>query len=905
MKLQHQSHLANRIFLMVTTFVAITAAASLAISLLQLNRTLKAGQQQEGLVLAGSIARGSELGILTADPQFLESSFMTAAAHPEIVFIAAYDAHGATIREQSRSDVALGLSPETAREIPRMTSARMGAPLHLGKNTVDDFYAPVTTHPGGDAWSESLLGRGSPGDAQHDQVVGLIRIGLSHKRIVAARNEAIASSSGIFAAVLAAAILLSSVFSRRLTKPIAKLEQATRQISEGDLDVELEISSSDEVGALSNAFNAMAGALKQTTVSKDYVDNIVASMSEALVVISADRTIATINDAASRLLGYGRSELAGRSTDLLFADANPMDSNRWEELSRGHVISNIETRFRAKDGRGISVDLSVAPMLNRSGKMQNAVAVARDVSETQRILDELRLRTADLEKHRIVLTSMLEDNDRARALAEAERRKTQTAVDTMSEGLVMFGPAGELLLINPAARRILQMPEGMPVDTDIIIQALGFDFKPFLAAEESDRSAHLLHDLVVGDAVKHTIRIEGMPVIGAEERLGAMLVMRDVTRERQLDDAKHELITNVSHELRTPLAAIANIVSNALVGVTGPVSDKLRSHLEIARINAKRLGNIIDNLIDIASLDAGHVAIHRAPTDFLALAEEVARGIEPEMSQKRIKFDRQITAEPTQIYCDPIAIGQVMRNLLSNAVRYTPQEGIVRFTVERLEGSVEVTIVDSGVGIPLEDQASIFERFHQVGRSYGPGEKGLGLGLPISRHLVEMHGGSIGLASATGRGSRFHFRLPLLEGEALIDAYLSDRIAEMAKGGMRPFLWLFAPRPFAEVINEEETGELETVMLEQLESAVRETVAELRSLVVHIAPREEVVAIVSDRGNEAMQRLAERIEAAFRRFSFTFKEHRAMREILLAHTVCVDPTTLPKEYLEALRRSVN
>ena len=900
MKLGTRSHLANRILSMVAAIIFAMTVVFVAFYSMHTRRILDAQQRDEGISLCESIAGASELGVLSGDKSFLLPIFNNIMDHKGASFMAAYDAEGRIIYEASNRQMDLSLPAETVAVLMKAGVSTYRGTIELPDEEIDDFYAPVLESGYEEDWSESLLGTEEEAKPRRGRPIGIVRMGLSREEIARVQRQSLAFSLSAAVVIMALGILIASLVSRRITEPIAKLEQVTKRITDGDLDVSLEVASNDEVGSLASAFNSMASALKQTTVSKDYVDSIVSSMNDSLFVFSADRTIAGINDAASALLGYEHSELEGRPADVLFADTTPIDTATWNEIGQGATLANAEVEFLRKDGDRVKASLSVAAMFDNHGRLRGAVGVARDITEVQRLLNELRSRSDELERHRVVLTSMLEDNERARAVAEAERQKTRAAVDSMAEGLVMFGAASEILLLNPAARRMLRLAEGEEAETGKLSRLLGFDLRPFLSSGSSDESATLLHDATVGEEHRRTLRIEGLSVEHAGLRIGSMLVMRDVTRERQLDEAKHELLTNVSHELRTPLAAISNIISNTLVGVTGTISDKLRSHLEIARINTKRLSNIIDNLLDIASLDAGSVTIRREPADFGALADEVVRSLEPEMAQKGIRFDKQPPSEPVEIYCDTTAIAQVMRNLLTNAIRFTPQDGIVRLMMERVGDQIEVAVVDSGVGIPPEDQPSIFERFHQVGRTYGPGEKGLGLGLSISRHLVEMHGGTIGLTSSQGRGSRFYFRLPLFSGTALIDAYLSDRLQEMARGGAIPRLWTFSPS-FIEGSERVDEGDLFRVAAERLESLIREVLVDTKHVVSHVVEANEVLAVVMEKRDGATN--AERVEAAVKRFSFSYADRSVVCEAAVGSAVCADAQTKPSHYIESARKS--
>ncbi len=721
--------------------------------------SLEAYQRNSGISLAQSIAHSSVLGMIAREPAMLQQSFSIAMNDPRVVFVAAYENDGSILKQNSRVDADLSLSTARLATPLRATAAYFGGTAELGGSDIDEFLAPIRYEQEKEL-SESILEEGVRGES-HLQTVGFIRIGVSRAQIKSAVRSTVMVSFAIGALVMVMGMLLSFYMSRLITRPLKDLESGTKRISQGDLDVSLEISSDDEVGEVAKAFNAMAGALRETTVSRDFVDNILGSMNEAMIVLDNDRKITSMNRAAEELLDYRASELSAMPIDSVFphAEGHPMDRRSWPSLLAGGALSNLHEELRAKDGRCIPVSLSAAPIYDRAGKSRGLVCIARDMREMNALLDQLRDHAEELERYQSVLFSMLDDNEKASADTESEREKTLKAVDAMSEGLIMFAPNGEVMLINNAAKEMLGIAPGVTPELQELRNLLGGVMDPIAHGEGG--GARLTQDIALGKESPRTLRFEGINVEHEGKFIGYMLVMRDITRQRQLDEAKYELIANVSHELRTPLAIISNVISNALVGVTGPLTDKLKDGLNMCSNSTKRLSHIIDNLLDVAAVDAGKVSLRRERVDLAQLVKEKVAIHEEEARGKGVILEVSTGAERIVTDCDAKAIGDVLANLIANAIHFTNAGGMVSVAAARHGSHVEVSVTDTGVGIPPAEQASIFERFHQYGRTYGPGEKGVGLGLSISRQLVEQHGGSIGVTSIVGRGSRFYFLLPL------------------------------------------------------------------------------------------------------------------------------------------------
>jgi PAS domain S-box-containing protein len=248
------------------------------------------------------------------------------------------------------------------------------------------------------------------------------------------------------------------------------------------------------------------------------------------------------------------------------------------------------------------------------------------------------------------------------------------------------------------------------------------------------------------------------------EREGGPLVVavvRDVTREREIDRLKDEFVATVSHELRTPLTSIVGFVDLLLAGDAGPLSDTARRYLEIVVGNGERLTAIINDLLDVSRLEAGKIKLNRTPLDLARAAENVAAGFGPQIAAKGQTLRLDLPADLPRAWADPERIAQVLANLVSNAHKYTPEGGTITVAIRREDELLHVSVADTGVGLSADERARLFTKFYRVDKSASRQAGGTGLGLAITRALVELHGGTIGVESAPGRGSTFSFTLPL------------------------------------------------------------------------------------------------------------------------------------------------
>ena len=234
------------------------------------------------------------------------------------------------------------------------------------------------------------------------------------------------------------------------------------------------------------------------------------------------------------------------------------------------------------------------------------------------------------------------------------------------------------------------------------------------------------------------------------------------------NQTKDDFVAIVSHELRTPLATITNVLSNALAGVWGELSDEARTEFKTGHTNAKRLANVVSNLLDMSTIRAGRVSLEKSQVDMPGLIHSVTESVKLNASQKGVALETSHDPYLGLVFCDPEMIVRVVTNLVGNAIKFTEDGGTISIAVQNGRKDIQISVSDTGDGIAVENQARIFERFQQVDRTYGTGEKGTGLGLAISKELVELHGGTLVVESELGKGSKFSFTLPVYSREELL-----------------------------------------------------------------------------------------------------------------------------------------
>jgi signal transduction histidine kinase len=232
---------------------------------------------------------------------------------------------------------------------------------------------------------------------------------------------------------------------------------------------------------------------------------------------------------------------------------------------------------------------------------------------------------------------------------------------------------------------------------------------------------------------------------------------------QEVNQRKSEFVTLVSHELQTPLTSMMGYIELLLEGQGGPLAKRQREWVGIVGDNADRLMALIDDLLDIARIEAGRIELKRTPLDLVPLIQEVARALRPQLEGKDQWFSLELAEALPAVVGDADRVRQILTNLLSNALKYTPSGGRITITARGDAGRVRVAVQDTGIGLAPEDQAQLFTPFFRAQNDATQGVGGTGLGLAITRALVELHGGAITATSAPGQGSTFSFTLPALQ----------------------------------------------------------------------------------------------------------------------------------------------
>jgi two-component system phosphate regulon sensor histidine kinase PhoR len=347
---------------------------------------------------------------------------------------------------------------------------------------------------------------------------------------------------------------------------------------------------------------------------------------------------------------------------------------------------------------------------------------------------------------------------------EQEQAKVTAILDAMVEGVIAVDGQEHVLLMNEKARAMFALGsargEGKPF-LEVIRSA---DLHEIFRAVHAGGEAALQREIELTSPPR-ILGVNAVKLAASGDRSsagpGVVLVLHDVTALRQLERVRTEFVANVSHELRTPLTAIQGYLETLLSGALEE-RDNARRFLEIVLRHSERLGRLLNDLTDLSNIELGKVALRREPVRVDEVVASVVGIIAPRAARAKVGVTSQVPSDLPQVPADRDRLAQILINLVDNAVKYTSEGGSVAVTARRVEeGTIEVAVTDTGIGIPPADLPRITERFYRVDKARSRELGGTGLGLAIVKHLVMAHGGELGIESEQERGTTVRFTLPL------------------------------------------------------------------------------------------------------------------------------------------------
>ncbi|MCG8432188.1 MAG: cell wall metabolism sensor histidine kinase WalK [Candidatus Omnitrophica bacterium] len=346
----------------------------------------------------------------------------------------------------------------------------------------------------------------------------------------------------------------------------------------------------------------------------------------------------------------------------------------------------------------------------------------------------------------------------------SQKKDTDAVIRSIAQGLVVVDSKGKVVMMNPAAEKLLGSSRKQKLGRSIA-EGLRDDQLLSMVKSDPDKDEREIELMSQADETKKVLRASSAVVENENgQAVGMVSVLSDITKQKELDNLKAAFVANVSHELRTPLIAIDKSVALILGGSTGSLTREQEQFLSIAERNLKRLSRLINDLLDLSRLEAGKMALKRETCSLPGLIKDTVDSLANWVRAKGLGVSLDVPDELPPVNVDPDRIIQVLTNLIGNAVKFTPSGKQITVSAQVAgDREIVITVADQGIGIPGESLPKIFDKFYQVGERVATDIHGTGIGLSISREIVNRHGGRIWVESEKGEGARFVFALPLGE----------------------------------------------------------------------------------------------------------------------------------------------
>jgi PAS domain S-box-containing protein len=478
------------------------------------------------------------------------------------------------------------------------------------------------------------------------------------------------------------------------------------------------------------------------------------------------------NAAAERILGWTSEEVVGGVCPI---ELRPPTSGPEHEIQR-----------KRKDGAPVDLQVRSVPWRDSSGKQLGSLLLLTDVTAQRSAERAVQDLAAQEEVARRTALEHLRFRELLEAAPDAIMEVDQDArivfLNKATEQLFgysrheLLGEPVEILIpqdlrsghvahrnryrSHPATRPMGtglklegQRKDGSKVPVEISLSPVQF--------EEGFRVSAIIRDVSERRFAEEQLRAVQAAHTAELAAKNRELKARNEEVERA-NRLKSEFLSGMSHELRTPLHTITGFTELLEEELEGPLNEKQHRFVRLIHQDSQHLLALINDVLDLSKIESGRLELQRETFPLRESLEETIAAVRPRGDAKSIQIEC-VVPDAMNLYADRLRFRQILYNLLSNAVKFTPEGGRIRVEVARNGRFMEVSVTDTGIGIALSEQVSVFDKFYQVGQRQAGGHEGTGLGLAITQHLVEEHGGSIGLQSEPGKGSRFTLSIPVVE----------------------------------------------------------------------------------------------------------------------------------------------
>jgi len=517
-------------------------------------------------------------------------------------------------------------------------------------------------------------------------------------------------------------------------------------------------------GLLQRELSERKKAQEALSKSEKWFSTTLSSIGDAVIATDMNGAVTFLNAVAQSLTGWSRAEATGKSMDLVFDIVNketrrPVENPVKKVFREGKIVGLADhTLLLSKDGKEFDIEDSAAPILTNTGEGFGVVLVFRDITEKKWAEEETK----------------------------RQKELLQLILGSIADGVVVADSNGKFLLFNAAAEQVLGVgaTDATPdqwsdrygsylPDAVTLYPPNELPLVRAMRGETVDAVEVFIRNAKVPDG--RLLSITGGPLKDENGTLrGGVVVFHDITLQKRAKEAlvrakeeaerasnfKDQFLSTMSHELRTPLNAVLGFSDLLADERYGTLNDRQQRYVGHINTGGKHLLKLISDILDLSKIEAGRMELALEDVTVASAFAEVTSALYPLAEKKSQALLQQV--EPNlHVRADAMRFKQVLMNLAGNAIKFTPEGGRIELAARQVDNQVRVEVRDNGPGIPPEQQQRIFEAFFRLAQT-GAATEGTGLGLAITARLVEMHGSKLEIESKPGKGTCFHFSLPLI-----------------------------------------------------------------------------------------------------------------------------------------------
>jgi PAS domain S-box-containing protein len=599
------------------------------------------------------------------------------------------------------------------------------------------------------------------------------------------------------------------LINRFVVNPLKKMTDVSKEIGEGNFSSKLEVKTNDELEELADTINWMSSKMahfhedlleevriktselvkknkegeeqqkvilkiledvqKEKETSSSLAEDLVKfkqaadNASDHVVITDADGLVVYGNKAMEKITGYSVQESLGKKAGVLWHKPMTKEFYKkfWETIKDKKQVFSGEMLNRRKNGEFYTAEVTVSPILDENREIKFYLGMERDISERKEAEDQIRKVLNDLE-------------ERSQRLA-ADKAKDEALFANIGDGIVSTNQDGIITMVNDSALNMLGYSREEIVDKPVTAAfelvdehnaPISLSERPMVLALSTGLKTKTplgkTYFYLRKDGTKFPANITVTPFVLNGKIVGVVEVFRDVTLEKEIDRMKTEFVSLASHQLRTPLSTIGWYAEMLLSGDAGKLNAEQKTFLDEIYKGNHRMVELVNSLLNVSRIELGTFAVDPEMADAKEVAETVFDELKPQILQKQLEITKQYDPKLGKINLDTKLFRIVLQNLLTNAIKYTPEKAKVGIAIKKRKEDILFSVSDTGYGIPKKDQEKIFTKMFRADNVKAKDTSGTGLGLYIIKSIIEQaSGGKVWFESEENKGTTFYFTLPL------------------------------------------------------------------------------------------------------------------------------------------------